>query len=298
MHHIVEQAIGFLEVFLRERWGILSKLRSLARENIPPEFRQFLRRKFRRAATFDDSFGDWASAKEAAIGYDSEIIAQRVLEGITAVRDGSVAYERDSVTFTQLEYSWPVLAGLMWAAASDGGVLRVLDFGGSLGSTFFQYRRFLGTLTEVSWTVVEQDTFVEIGRESVVETGLAFCDSIPNALATGQPNFVHFGSSLQYLENPREVLEAVAQTGAKYLLLDRIPVSELDRDLVTVQMVPPSIYPASYAAWVFSLEGLKRTLEIEWDVVSEFESLGGQALTTSGVCVSWRGMLCSRKMVK
>jgi len=246
-------------------------------------------------ATFDDSFGDWESAEEAAIGYDSEIIAQRVLSGITAVRDGSAAYERDSVTFPHPEYSWPVLAGLMWAAAAESGVLRVLDFGGSLGSTFFQYRGFLKTLTEVNWSVVEQETFVRIGREHVVEPGLAFYDSIADALAREQPSLVHFGSSLQYLENPREVLEAATHTGARFLLLDRIPVSALDHDLVTVQMVPPSIYPASYAAWVFSMEGLKRILDEEWDVVSEFESLGGQALTTSGVSVSWRGMLCSRK---
>ena len=267
----------------------------MARENIPPELRQFLRRKFRSVATFDDSLGNWSSAEKAATGYDTEIIAQRVLAGITAVRDGSAAYERDSVTFPEPDYSWPVLVGLMWAAAADNGVLRVLDFGGSLGSTFFQYRRFLETLNEVSWNVVEQETFVEIGREHVIEPGLAFYDCIADALACGQPSLVHFGSSLQYLENPREVLEAATHSGARFLLLDRIPVSDLDHDLVTVQMVPPSIYPASYAAWVFSLEGLKRTLEEEWDVLSEFESLGGQALTTSGVSVSWRGMLCSRK---
>ena len=275
--------------------GIVNRIRSAALESIPPELRYFLRRKFRSATTFDDSFGDWGRAEKAAIGYDSEMIVQRVLSGITAVRDGSAAYERDSVTFPHPEYSWPVLAGLMWAAAADSGVLRVLDFGGSLGSSFFQYRRFLKTLTELSWSVVEQETFVKIGRDRVVEPGLAFHDSIPDVLAYVQPNLVHFGSSLQYLKNPSEVLEAAARTGATYLLLDRIPVSDLDHDLVTVQMIPPSVYPASYAAWVFSMEGLKRMLDKEWDVVSEFESLGEQTLTTSGVSVSWRGILCSRK---
>jgi len=183
----------------------------------------------------------------------------------------------------------------MWAAAVENGVLRVLDFGGSLGSTYFQYRRFLETLNEVRWNVVEQNIFVDIGREHVVETCLAFFGSISDAIASEGPNFVHFGSSLQYLKNPREILQTTANTGAKFLLLDRLPVSDLDHDLVTVQMVPPSIYPASYAAWVFSMESLKRALEVDWEVVSEFESLGGQALTTNGVSVSWRGILCSRK---
>jgi len=277
--------------------GKMSRIGALARENVPPEFRQFLRRKFRKAATFDDSFGDWAAAEEAALGYDTEIIVQRVLSGIRAVRGGSAAFERDSVTFPQPDYSWPVLAGLMWAAAVENGVLRVLDFGGSLGSTYFQYWRFLETLNEVRWNVVEQNVFVNIGREHVVEPCLAFFGSISDAIASEEPNLVHFGSSLQYLENPREILETTAKTGARFLLLDRLPVSDLDHDLVTVQLVPPSIYPASYAAWVFSREGLKRCLEEDWEVVSEFESLGGESLTTSGVSVSWRGILCSRKLV-
>jgi len=78
----------------------------LARENIPPEFRQFFRRKFRRVATFDDSFGDWEAAEEAAIGYDTEIIVQRVLSGIRAVRDGSAAFEG-----TQLPSLSPITRG-------------------------------------------------------------------------------------------------------------------------------------------------------------------------------------------
>ena len=51
------------------------------------------------------------------------------------VKNGETVYERDSVIFDQIEYSWPVLTGLMCAAAQNSGCLKVLDFGCSLGSS-------------------------------------------------------------------------------------------------------------------------------------------------------------------
>ena len=41
-----------------------------------------------------------------------------------------------------MEYQFPLLSGLLYAAARDGG-LSVVDFGGALGSTYFQCRDFL-----------------------------------------------------------------------------------------------------------------------------------------------------------
>ena len=43
------------------------------------------------------------------------------------VKKGEAVYERDSMIFDQIEYSWPVLFGLMWAAAQNSGYLKVLD---------------------------------------------------------------------------------------------------------------------------------------------------------------------------
>ena len=80
------------------------------------------------------------------------------------VVDGRAAYERDSVLFEEVEYVWPLLASLMWVGARHLGSLNVLDFGGSLGSTYFQNRIFLATLPSVRWNIVEQPRHVEVGR--------------------------------------------------------------------------------------------------------------------------------------
>jgi hypothetical protein len=87
---------------------------------------------------------------------------------------------------------------------------------------------------------------------------------------------------LQYLENPREILQTVTQSSARDLLIDRIPATELNVDKVSVQMVPPEIYPARYPAWLFSKNSLLKDLGENWDVLSDFQSLGGTTYTKSG----------------
>ena len=90
------------------------------------------------------------------------------------VKRGEAVFERDSVIFDKVQYAWPVTAGLMWVAARNGGRLSVLDFGGSLGSSYFQNREFLAYLPNVRWSVIEQAHFVKAGRKHIQDERLVF----------------------------------------------------------------------------------------------------------------------------
>src|SRR5262245_44680393 len=96
-------------------------------------------------------FADWAEAKRACSGYDSDVILERVKAALLKVKRGEAVYERDSVLFDSKQYSWPVLASLLWIASQHQNRLTVMDFGGSLGSSYFQNREFLGHLTGLRW---------------------------------------------------------------------------------------------------------------------------------------------------
>ena len=273
------------------RTAVSSRLLS----HLPVELRTYLRRRRRRQASFDDSFTEWAAAAQASAGYASEVIVQSVLSSTLAVSRGEAVFERDSVTFDEADYSWPVLSGFMWAAAASQGHLNVLDFGGALGSTYFQNARFLEDLASLRWCIVEQPAFVETGRQHLANSTLEFYDDLQECLDRERPNLIHFGSSLQYLEDPWQVLTLAAASKAQFLIVDRTPVSRSDYDLVTVQEVPASIYPASYPARVFSSSLLRGILLQDWEIIAEFESLGGEAKTTGGVAVTWQGWLCCRR---
>jgi putative methyltransferase (TIGR04325 family) len=65
-----------------------------------------------------------------------------VLEAPLKVRCGEAVFGRNSVLFDEIQYSWPVTAALMWAAARNNRNPHIIDFGGSLGNSYFQDKIF------------------------------------------------------------------------------------------------------------------------------------------------------------
>jgi putative methyltransferase (TIGR04325 family) len=196
-------------------------------------------------------YGSWDDAL-AATGYDDESILEKTRIAALAAKHGEAAFERDSVVFERPEYAWPLLAALMWVAARNKGRLSVLDFGGSLGSSYFQHRVFLERLDSVHWVVVEQPAHVRVGRREFADERLRFCATIDEAAAESPPDVIVLSSVLQYLERPHEVLSALLGLECEHMVLDRTTVWDDQRDRLCVQTVAPAIYDASYPCWVFS----------------------------------------------
>jgi putative methyltransferase (TIGR04325 family) len=197
-------------------------------------------------------YGSWEDALAASTGYDDEAILEKTRIAALAAKHGEVAFERDSVVFERPEYAWPLLAALMWVAAQNEGRLSVLDFGGSLGSTYFQHRVFLDRLDSVHWVVVEQSAHVTVGRGEFADERLRFCATIDEAAAESPPDVIVMSSVLQYLERPHEVLSALLDLECDHVVLDRTTVWNGQRDRLCVQKVPPEIYNASYPCWLLS----------------------------------------------
>ena len=66
-----------------------------------------------------------------------------------------------------------------------------------------------------------------------------------------------------------------------------------DKDLITLQKVPPIIYPASYPAWILSENNLLNFfVENNYQLITDFVSLGGEFMVKRyhGECV-YKGYL-------
>ncbi|MEW5819373.1 MAG: methyltransferase, TIGR04325 family, partial [Cyanobacteriota bacterium] len=172
-------------------------------------------------------------------------------------------------------YSWPLLACLMLVAAIKENSLSVLDFGGSLGSTYFQNRKFLENLRNVQWGIVEQSKFVETGKDSFENETLKFFYDIDTCIKEIKPDVVILSSVLPYLETPYKFLEELLQRNIDYIIIDRTPVVDSNNDILTIQKVPPEIYEASYPAWFFSRQRLFNTIQKKYSLIEEFEALAG-----------------------
>ena len=261
---------------------------------LPPALIEHLKPLFRHGIYFSGRYDDWASASKSAIGYDDELILEKVKQATREVIAGRAAFERDSVLFNEVQHSFPLLAGLLRAAAENEGQLSVLDFGGSLGSSYFQCRNFLSVLGSLSWNVVEQPHYVRCGRESIESEQLKFFFTIDEALRENKPNVALLSSVLQYLPEPYSILSELLQSGIDYLIIDRTPFSNTLHDAITVQHVPPSIYPASYPCRVFSKQEFIRRVSGQYDIITEFASEDRSAVVGQ-LKFDFGGMICRKR---
>jgi putative methyltransferase (TIGR04325 family) len=271
----------------------MSRFPALARRALPPAVYDWLRRHLagHRNVRFVGRYARWDDAVARCPGMDTEpdSMVDAVVRATRMVESGAAAWERDSVTFEVVDYSWPLLAALMRVSADRGG-LRVVDFGGSLGSTYRQHRSFLDGLPHgVYWNVVEQPRLVEAGvREFRTET-LSFHHDIA-AAAVGGVDAVLFAGVLLYFDDPDPVLAQASLTPARYLVLDRTPVHEGPEDYATVEIAPARIYRAVLPCRVFSRQRLNARLAPQWRRVAAWACPGHPDLPAG----QWEGALYER----
>jgi putative methyltransferase (TIGR04325 family) len=241
-------------------------------KSIAPPVAVDIYRRFSGCRWFCGHYKTWDEARKASEGYDSDVILNKVKNSLLKVKKGEAVYERDSVLFGQIHYSWPLLAGLLWVASCGGNRLNLIDFGGSLGSSYYQNKKFLEHLPELKWSIVEQEKFVECGKEYFEDEHLKFYNDIDKCIVERRPNAILFSSVIQYLEKPYGLLANVLNQGFVYILFDRTSFLEKGNDRITVQKVPPEIYPASYPAWFFNLDKFLDFFADQYELMAEFDS--------------------------
>lgn len=218
---------------------------------LPPIFLIFFRRFNFRNIRFIGKYYSWERAKEKSSGYESKVIFDKVAHSALKVKKGFAACERDSVVFDEPEYIWTTLSCLMYVAAYFQGKLSVLDFGGSLGSSYFLNKKFLNGLT-VEWSVVEQPNFVEFGEKEISDDLLKFYSDIDQCKKERSVNCILMSSVLQYLEHPYKWLETFVNLDAEFIIIDRTPFSNSGEEFIGIQQNPKYIYSASYPFHVFN----------------------------------------------
>ena len=243
--------------------------KSILRDFLPPALKRLLTGIF---YGWRGNFPTWDEAIQESGGYDSPEILEKVKKSSSMVKNGSAIFERDSVLFENIEYSFPLLSGLLWIANQNNGKLNVLDFGGSLGSSYFQNKFFLDSLNDVQWCVVEQTGYVKAGKEGFEDEKLHFFNTIEDCLNKNDIDTVILSSVLQYLEEPYSLLEKIRLKGIKYIIIDRTPFVK-GKDRITVQKVKPSIYSGSYPCWFFNKDKFLANLTEEYKLLFEFDAL-------------------------
>ena len=239
-------------------------------------------------------FKNWEEALLKTEGYSSLSIVERVKKAALKVKNGEAVYERDSVLFDRVEYSYPLLSALMFVAAQNKGTVKVMDFGGSLGSSYFQNKKFLDDLRLVEWNVVEQENFVATGRDCIEDPTLQFFYSIDECLSKkGKPDILILACTLPYIEKPYQLIIELMNYDIPHIIIDNTFFNYEDKDRITIQKVPPSIYPASYPCWFLSYKKLLEVIADKYSIVSEH--LNESKIFLDGKPIQYKGFLAKHK---
>lgn len=234
-------------------------------------FSQFKKKKKEEYGWFG-RYSSWKDACADSDGYAKENILEKTKVSLLKVKSGEAVYERDSVLFDKKAYPFPLIAFLQHSAFQNKGPLNVLDFGGSLGSSYFQVKEFLSEQVCTSWNVVEQPHYVSCGKEFFEDEQLRFFPTIEECADSTNIDLVILSGVVQYLEEPYVFIERLMSFNFKYIIFDRTSFIEEDTDRLTVQKVWPSVYSASYPAWFFNEERFLSHLTDNYLIKAEFST--------------------------
>ena len=271
-------------------------MRRLLKLLLPPFivsiFRNFkVQKETKNFIQWKGNYADWSSALAASDGYDSELILEKVRDATIKVKTGQAVYERDSFIFEEKQYSWALLAILMRIAAQHANSLKVIDFGGSLGSTYFQNKDFLHAANiQLNWRVVEQPHFVEAGNKDIASDELSFFSSLEAAAENFDADLILLSGVLQCVERPEAIIHACKQLSVSNILIDRTAFIDDTASRITVQHVPEWIYQASYPCRFFNENAFIESFSDAYTCTLGFDSFADIPLITEdGKRIYWKG---------
>lgn len=219
-------------------------------------------------------YGNWDSAEKECIGYSCENIVEQVKNTILKTKDCDNLYERDGcVIHGEPIYAFELLHWIKQTAVANE--INLIDFGGSLGTTYFQLKNYLKEYN-LRWNIIEQNIFVAAGKKFLEDDNLKFYRTIDECLTESKPNCFISSSVFPYIKNTEQILKTVFNYNIDWILLDRMSVIEGDKDRLCIQIVPPGIYKAIYPCWFFGENKfVKFIVDNGYKHLKTFDALGG-----------------------
>ena len=242
-------------------------VRNIIKQCLPPIVLNLLKRFLSK--NFFVNYSSWELAEQMSEGYHSDNIIEKVRKSAKLVFNGEATYERDSVLFDRIEYSYSLLASLLFVAANSKS-FKVIDFGGGLGTTYQQNRKFISKIKNVcEWRIVEQERFVAIGKSEFTNKILSFYNTIEEANKDGV-DVVLFAGSICYVKNPYDFMAKAKIIKAPYIIFERTPITNETKDTFAVQHIPPSIFKASFPIRNFNYNNIVKFFIDEYELIEEW----------------------------
>ena len=208
-----------------------------------------------QVTTYTGSYQNWKNAIENSKGWNDNKILKKIIKSTNFCLENNGHYERDGEILSDNKYPTKIVEFLNEVTKEDE---QILDYGGSLGSLYYQIRSKIN-LKNLTWIIFEQKSFFEASKDIKKNKEIYFIDNFYK-LHNFNPSIIIFSSVLQYLENPLKALNEIKindknlDNAVKYIIIDRIILSDADKDQIYVQKNPLKHLNSSYPIRFFSKE--------------------------------------------
>jgi putative methyltransferase (TIGR04325 family) len=150
------------------------------------------------------------------------------------------------------EHPLPPVVALL--ASSVDTPVRVLDFGGGIGNSFFPLVKSLPTFDLVEFHVIETVAICRLSREVYKKFhNLHFHDELPREIK--KFDIVHAGNSLHYIEDWRMMLEKYARYEPRLIMLSGLNAGDIET-YVTYQ----NYYGSKIPVWFWNIREIIEAL--------------------------------------
>ena len=241
-------------------------------------------------------YADWNAASRAC--NDIPIESQRLAyeRALLEVLEGRALYERDSLLKHEPVCCRPLLDVILSFYNQGIACPTVLDFGGGLGSVYFQHKRWFTADKPISWNVVERPEIAATGRRLVKDSRLSFFDSLDTAVQR-PPDIVVANCILPMVPEPETLLASFAALSPRWFFIGRMPVANRGgHNLISRQIVPRFIYDSESPFWFFDESACVRMLSSNFQIVNQSISDCDDPVWVEGYRYQWHNyLLCKPK---
>ena len=209
-----------------------------------------------RQITLSGNYKSWEEALKLSNGYSDRKIFEKTVKSAESVLSKQAKFERDSFLFYKENYDETLLI-IFKKLKKKLNKIYLCDYGGSLGSLYFQHRSLFNS-NLIDWNIVEQSHYVKYAKNKIDIKNLYFYDNL-NFLSKKNINVALFSSSLQYLKNPYKILDEMIKNKIVNIIIHRSPFIKTN-EIIKIQYVPKHIYDASYPIRILNFKKIYNKL--------------------------------------
>jgi putative methyltransferase (TIGR04325 family) len=240
----------------------LNKGKQLARSWMPPALYDFVRKRlYCSKITYS---GRFASFKDAS----SNAGIERPWSDTTYLANQKQKYQKFCKDTLPDGFEVCMRRGLymepLWAKQSSD-IFRVLDFGGGAPIEFNYFINAAPFLRHLQWIIADTRESIEAAKSYIHDDRIEFVESSDRSLLEGSPwDLIHCSGTLQFIDDPWEVLDWFASLNAPYLILRNLPLVEEKESAVTIAKLEKGI-GVKHPVWVFGSD-MWNLLKQNWSV--------------------------------